>query len=99
MSWPCCRLCARAARWPHSTDRLQAGSVGYIIAGIKDIESARVGDTITLAQQPAEAPLADFKQVQPRVFAGLFPVSSDDYEDCREALRKLKLNDASLQSS
>ena len=79
------------------TDRLQAGSVGYIIAGIKDIESARVGDTITLAQQPAEQPLADFKQIQPRVFAGLFPVSSDDYEDCREALRKLKLNDASLQ--
>ncbi|TNF91555.1 MAG: elongation factor 4 [Gammaproteobacteria bacterium] len=75
------------------TDCLQAGSVGYI----KDIESARVGDTITLSQQPAEQPLADFKQIQPRVFAGLFPVSSDDYEDCREALRKLKLNDASLQ--
>ncbi|UCH41315.1 MAG: elongation factor 4 [Gammaproteobacteria bacterium] len=79
------------------TDCLQAGSVGYVIAGIKDIESARVGDTITLSQQPAEQPLADFKQIQPRVFAGLFPVSSDDYEDCREALRKLKLNDASLQ--
>ena len=79
------------------TGSLQAGSVGYIISGIKDIESARVGDTITLSQQPAEAPLADFKQVQPRVFAGLFPVSSDDYEDCREALRKLKLNDAALQ--
>ncbi len=79
------------------TDGLQAGGVGYIIAGIKDIESARVGDTITLAQQPAESPLADFKQVQPRVFAGLFPTSSDDYEDCREALKKLKLNDAALQ--
>lgn len=79
------------------TDCLQAGSVGFIIAGIKDIESARVGDTITLSQQPAQQPLADFKQIQPRVFAGLFPVSSDDYEDCREALRKLKLNDASLQ--
>jgi GTP-binding protein LepA len=79
------------------TDCLQAGNVGYIIAGIKDIESARVGDTITLSQHPADAPLADFKQVQPRVFAGLFPISSDDYEDCREALKKLKLNDAALQ--
>ncbi len=79
------------------TDGLRAGGVGYIIAGIKDIESARVGDTITMSQRPAEQPLADFKQVQPRVFAGLFPVSSDDYEDTREALRKLKLNDAALQ--
>jgi GTP-binding protein LepA len=78
-------------------DQLQAGSVGFVIAGIKDIESARVGDTITLSQQPAENPLADFKQVQPRVFAGLFPISADDYEDCREALKKLKLNDAALQ--
>ena len=79
------------------TEHLQAGSVGYIISGIRDIESARVGDTITLAQRPADQPLADFKQVQPRVFAGLFPVSADDYEDCREALKKLKLNDAALQ--
>ncbi len=79
------------------SERLEAGNVGFIIAGIKDIESARVGDTITLAQKPAREPLPDFKQVQPRVFAGLFPVSSDDYEDMREALRKLKLNDASLQ--
>jgi GTP-binding protein LepA len=76
---------------------LSAGDVGYIIAGIKDIELARVGDTITLAQNPAKAPLPGFKEVQPRVFAGLFPVSSDDYEDMREALKKLKLNDASLQ--
>ena len=75
---------------------LLAGSVGYVIAGIKDIESARVGDTMTLSQQPAQQPLADFKQVQPRVFAGLFPISADDYEDCREALKKLKLNDAAL---
>ncbi len=78
-------------------DCLQAGGVGYIIAGIKDIESAPVGDTITLSQHPAEHALADFKQVQPRVFAGLFPISADDYEDCREALKKLKLNDAALQ--
>ncbi len=80
-----------------ATEKLQAGSVGFIISGIKDIESARVGDTITLSQQPADKALADFKQVQPRVFAGLFPISSDDYEDCREALKKLKLNDAALQ--
>jgi GTP-binding protein LepA len=79
------------------TAQLQAGSVGFIISGIRDIESARVGDTITLAQNPATEALADFKEVQPRVFAGLFPISSDDYEDCREALKKLKLNDAALQ--
>ena len=78
------------------TEALAAGGVGYIIAGIKDIESAPVGDTITLAQRPAAQALSGFKQVQPRVFAGLFPISSDDYEDCREALRKLKLNDAAL---
>jgi GTP-binding protein LepA len=79
------------------TAELQAGSVGFIIAGIRDIESARVGDTITMLKNPADKPLADFKQIQPRVFAGLFPISSDDYEDCREALKKLKLNDAALQ--
>jgi len=80
-----------------ATSGLQAGDVGYIISGIKDIESAKVGDTITLSQKPADQPLADFKEVQPRVFAGLFPVSSDDYENCRDALKKLKLNDAALQ--
>ncbi len=80
-----------------SLQQLSCGEVGYIISGIKDIESARVGDTITLSQNPAQQPLPDFKEVQPRVFAGLFPVSSDDYENCREALKKLKLNDAALQ--
>ena len=80
-----------------ATEQLACGEVGYIIAGIKDIESAKVGDTITLSQNPASEPLPDFKEVQPRVFAGLFPVSSDDYENCREALKKLKLNDAALQ--
>jgi len=79
-----------------NTDSLQAGDVGFIISGIKDIDSAKVGDTITLSQNPADKALADFKEVQPRVFAGLFPISSDDYEDCREALKKLKLNDAAL---
>jgi len=79
------------------TTQLQAGDVGFIISGIKDIESAKVGDTITLSQNPASRALPDFKEVQPRVFAGLFPISSDDYENCREALKKLKLNDAALQ--
>ena len=79
------------------TAHLQAGDVGFIISGIKDIESAKVGDTITLSQAPADEALADFKEIQPRVFAGMFPISSDDYENCREALKKLKLNDAALQ--
>ena len=79
------------------TGQLQAGDVGFIIAGIKDIESAKVGDTITLGQNPARQALADFKEIQPRVFAGMFPISSDDYTNCREALKKLKLNDAALQ--
>jgi GTP-binding protein LepA len=79
------------------TECLQAGDVGFIISGIKDIESAKVGDTVTLSQAPADEALADFKEIQPRVFAGMFPISSDDYENCREALKKLKLNDAALQ--
>ena len=77
-------------------DALTAGDVGYVIAGIKDIDGAPVGDTITLAERPAEDPLPGFQKVQPRVFAGLYPVVSDDYEDLREALQKLRLNDASL---
>jgi GTP-binding protein LepA len=76
---------------------LETGEVGYIIAGIKEIEAARVGDTITLQKNPADQPLADFKEAQPRVFAGLFPISSDDFEGFREALKKLRLNDASLK--
>ena len=77
-------------------DALSAGEVGFIIAGIKEIEAARVGDTITLASKPALEPLPGFKEVQPRVFAGLFPIESDDYEAFREALSKLRLNDAAL---
>ncbi len=77
-------------------EALPAGSVGYVIAGIKDIDAAKVGDTFTDAAQPAEAPLEGFEEVQPRVFAGLYPVSADDYENLRDALNKLKLNDASL---
>nr|Q31HP5.1 RecName: Full=Elongation factor 4; Short=EF-4; AltName: Full=Ribosomal back-translocase LepA [Hydrogenovibrio crunogenus XCL-2] len=76
-------------------DSLSAGEVGYVIAGIKDIDGAPVGDTITISGNES-APLPGFKPVQPRVFAGLFPISSEDFEDLREALRKLRLNDAAL---
>ncbi|MCK5648637.1 MAG: translation elongation factor 4 [Gammaproteobacteria bacterium] len=79
-----------------ATDFLTAGEVGYVIAGIKDIYGAPVGDTLTLAHNPCDKPLKGFKEIQPRVFAGLFPVTSDDYEGLREALSKLKLNDAAL---
>ena len=83
---------------PKMEDRqaLAAGEVGYVIAGIKDIYGAPVGDTLTLTNNPCAEPLPGFKQVQPRVFAGLFPISSDDYENFREALQKLRLNDAAL---
>ncbi len=80
----------------HDTEMLQAGDVGFIVAAIKDIDGAPVGDTLTHTDKPASEPLPGFAQVQPRVFAGLFPVSSDDYENLREALSKLRLNDASL---
>jgi GTP-binding protein LepA len=76
---------------------LNTGEVGFVIAGIKDIFGAPVGDTITATDHPCETPLPGFQQVQPRVFAGLFPVESDDYENLREALNKLHLNDAALQ--
>ncbi|WP_456404293.1 translation elongation factor 4 [Thiolapillus sp.] len=78
------------------TPSLETGEVGYVIAGIKEIDAAPVGDTITLADNPAAEPLPGFKEMQPRVFAGLYPISSDDYENFREALRKLRLNDAAL---
>ena len=81
---------------PLDTGTLRAGEVGFIIAGIKDIQGAPVGDTITLAREPADAMLPGFKKVKPQVYAGIFPISSDDYEDFRDALAKLSLNDASL---
>jgi GTP-binding protein LepA len=77
-------------------DSLSAGEVGFIIAGIKEIHAAKVGDTVTLATRPASAPLPGFKDVKPQVFAGLYPVESNQYEALRDALDKLKLNDASL---
>jgi len=79
-----------------SREGLNAGQVGFVIAGIKEIDSARVGDTITLTDRPADSPLEGFKQIQPRVFAGMFPVDADDYDDFRDSLEKLTLNDASL---
>jgi GTP-binding protein LepA len=83
---------------PKMEDRpiLLTGEVGFVIARIKDIDGAPVGDTLTLSKKPCAQPLPGFKQVQPRVFAGLFPIMSDDYENFREALQKLRLNDASL---
>ena len=78
------------------TGVLKAGEVGYVVAGIKDIHGAPVGDTITHAKTPEVESLPGFQKVQPQVYAGLFPTSSDDYEDFREALDKLTLNDASL---
>ena len=76
---------------------LSAGQVGFIIAGIKDLKDAKVGDTITTQAHPAEAALPGFKEVQPQVFAGLFPVESNQYDALRDSLEKLRLNDASLQ--
>ena len=78
-------------------DTLSAGDVGFIIAGIKEIDAAKVGDTVTLATRPAAAALPGFKEVKPQVFAGLYPVEANQYEALRDALNKLKLNDASLQ--
>lgn len=78
------------------TETLNAGEVGFVVAGIKDIDGAPVGDTIMDAKATDIEPLPGFAPVQPRVFAGLFPISSENYEDLREALRKLRLNDAAL---
>ncbi|HBN53487.1 elongation factor 4 [Stenotrophomonas sp. MYb238] len=79
------------------TGKLSAGEVGWITASIKDVHGAPVGDTLTLAADPAPAPLPGFQEMQPRVFAGLFPVDAEDYPDLREALDKLRLNDAALR--
>lgn len=78
-------------------DALEAGEVGFVIAGIKELGNARVGDTITTVDRPATEPLPGFKEIKPQVFAGLYPVESNEYEALRDALEKLKLNDSSLQ--
>ncbi|WP_353150994.1 translation elongation factor 4 [Pollutimonas bauzanensis] len=75
---------------------LSAGEVGFVIAGIKELEHAKVGDTITLAGKPATSALPGFKEVKPQVFAGLYPVESSEYDQLRDSLEKLKLNDSSL---
>jgi GTP-binding protein LepA len=78
------------------TGVLEAGEVGYVITGLKDVSRLRVGDTITSERRPAAEPLPGYKDVKPMVFAGLFPTDSDDYPELRDALEKLKLNDAAL---
>ncbi|WP_250534396.1 translation elongation factor 4 [Caballeronia sp. AZ10_KS36] len=84
---------------PKSTNlsQLSAGQVGFVIAGIKELTAAKVGDTVTVANRPAAEPLPGFKEVKPQVFAGLYPVEANQYDALRESLEKLKLNDASLQ--
>lgn len=77
-------------------DRLGAGEVGYLVAGIKELHGAPVGDTVTTAANPCDESLPGFQEVQPRVFAGMFPIRSEDFEDFRDALNKLHLNDAAL---
>ncbi|MCL4744918.1 MAG: translation elongation factor 4 [Burkholderiaceae bacterium] len=78
-------------------EELSAGQVGFVISGIKELKSARVGDTVTHANAPAALPLPGFKEIKPSVFAGLYPVEANQFEAMREALEKLQLNDASLQ--
>ena len=75
---------------------IQAGEVGYLVANIKELDQTKVGDTITHAKNPSEEPLPGYKEVKPMVFSGLYPISGDDYEDLRDALKKLTLNDASF---
>ncbi|HED13823.1 MAG TPA: elongation factor 4 [Gammaproteobacteria bacterium] len=79
-----------------AVEQLRCGEVGYVVAGIKEVKHARVGDTITLAAQPTTTALVGFRDVQPRVFSGLYPVNSAEFENFRNALDKLSLNDASL---
>ncbi|WP_233802566.1 translation elongation factor 4 [Paraburkholderia sp. HP33-1] len=102
------RLMATGAQYPvehigvftpksKDLESLSAGQVGFIIAGIKELAAAKVGDTVTLVNQPAAEPLPGFKEVKPQVFAGLYPVEANQYDALRDSLEKLKLNDASLQ--
>ena len=78
------------------SDRLDSGEVGYVLASVKDIHSIKVGDTVTSARHPATEALPGFKEVKPVVFAGLYPINADDYDDLAEAIEKLQLNDASF---
>src|SRR5690606_28252653 len=78
-------------------ESLSAGEVGFVIAGIKELEHAKVGDTITLAGKPAQTALPGFKEVKPQVFAGVYPVESSEYDQLRDSLEKFRLNDSSLK--
>ncbi len=78
------------------TDYLKAGDVGYVIGSIKDVRDTRVGDTITHARAPAEAPIAGFREVKPMVFSGVYPTDADDFEDLRASLERLQLNDSAI---
>lgn len=78
------------------TNELKAGEVGYVIGSVKSLQDVRVGDTITLVENPASSPIPGYQEVKPMVFSGIFPTQADDFEDLRSALEKLKLNDASL---
>ncbi len=80
----------------HDTGLLTSGDVGYIIAGVKTVSDVNVGDTVTLSEDPVEKPLAGFKEVKPVVYSSIYPVDSNDYEELRDSMEKLKLNDASL---
>src|SRR5437764_13983504 len=79
-----------------AADTIGAGEVGYVITGLNDVSRLRVGDTLTSERRPAAEPLPGYKDVKPMVFAGLFPTDSDDYPNLRDALERLKLNDAAL---
>jgi GTP-binding protein LepA len=81
---------------PYAVDELAAGEVGYLMAGLKQVSDTRVGDTITAAARPAEAPLPGYKEVKPMVFCGLYPADDSSYEDLRDALEKLRLNDSAF---
>src|SRR5574344_477422 len=78
------------------SEEMAAGDVGYIIAGIKTISDVRVGDTITGADNPSDAPLPGFKEVKPVVFSSIYPMDTNDYDELKDSIEKLKLNDASL---
>src|SRR5574343_581939 len=100
MSTEATQLCEQVGVFsPKSVQRseLRAGEVGFVISGIKELKAAKVGDTITKADAKAAEPLPGFKEIKPQVFAGLYPVESNQYDSLRESLEKLKLNDASLQ--
>ena len=96
MQYPCDEVGVFAPK-AVARDALRAGEVGFIISGIKELDAAKVGDTVTTGARPAAEALEGFKEIKPQVFAGLYPVESSEFEQLRESLDKLKLNDASLQ--